>query len=148
MYLHAAKYRPIESPVALWRQLGGRHVVDLRLETLVEHLRVVAFKGRHRRTHLERKARFTARNRAHLAPQLAPRPISHPIVCKTTKLKGPHLRAFSYSGGRIRTCDLRVMSPTSYLAAPPRGALSMVAIWMPWGLRKAVSAGGGPSSSG
>ena len=24
------------------------------------------------------------------------------------------------SGGRIRTCDLRVMSPTSYLAAPPR----------------------------
>ena len=28
----------------------------------------------------------------------------------------------SYSGGRIRTCDLRVMSPTSYLAAPPRVA--------------------------
>ena len=25
------------------------------------------------------------------------------------------------SGDRIRTCDLRVMSPTSYLAAPPRG---------------------------
>ena len=25
------------------------------------------------------------------------------------------------SGGRIRTCDLRVMSPTSYLTAPPRG---------------------------
>ncbi len=24
------------------------------------------------------------------------------------------------SGGRIRTCDLRVMSPTSYLTAPPR----------------------------
>ena len=24
------------------------------------------------------------------------------------------------SGDRIRTCDLRVMSPTSYLAAPPR----------------------------
>ena len=28
------------------------------------------------------------------------------------------------SGGRIRTCDLRVMSPTSYLAALPRVALS------------------------
>ncbi len=27
------------------------------------------------------------------------------------------------SGGRIRTCDLRVMSPTSYLAALPRGDL-------------------------
>ena len=26
----------------------------------------------------------------------------------------------SGSGGRIRTCDLRVMSPTSYLAALPR----------------------------
>ena len=25
------------------------------------------------------------------------------------------------SGGRIRTCDLRVMSPTSYQTAPPRG---------------------------
>src|SRR4051812_27817931 len=27
-----------------------------------------------------------------------------------------------YSGGGIRTRDLRVMSPTSYLTAPPRGA--------------------------
>jgi hypothetical protein len=26
-----------------------------------------------------------------------------------------------YSGGGIRTRDLRVMSPTSYQAAPPRG---------------------------
>ena len=34
---------------------------------------------------------------------------------------------FRHSGGRIRTCDLRVMSPTSYLAAPPRGGLAMVA---------------------
>src|SRR5918999_6562665 len=41
-----------------------------------------------------------------------------------------HCRAFGspsfprlrYSGGGIRTRDLRVMSPTSYLAAPPRGA--------------------------
>jgi hypothetical protein len=29
-------------------------------------------------------------------------------------------RFTSNSGGRIRTCDLRVMSPTSYQTAPPR----------------------------
>ena len=33
----------------------------------------------------------------------------------------PQKAAFGKSsGGRIRTCDLRVMSPTSYLTAPPR----------------------------
>ena len=33
----------------------------------------------------------------------------------------PPVAAFDRSsGGRIRTCDLRVMSPTSYLTAPPR----------------------------
>src|SRR5215213_2185407 len=42
--------------------------------------------------------------------------------------KSPVSGAFSYSGGRIRTCDLRVMSPTSYLAAPPRDGLTMVAM--------------------
>ena len=31
---------------------------------------------------------------------------------------------FSGSGGRIRTSDLRVMSPTSYQTAPPRIKLS------------------------
>ena len=31
------------------------------------------------------------------------------------------------SGGRIRTCDLRVMSPTSYRTAPPRVVVRMVA---------------------
>ena len=37
------------------------------------------------------------------------------------RLKGAAKRApFRSSGGRIRTCDLRVMSPTSYRAAPPR----------------------------
>src|SRR5215210_3749970 len=30
-------------------------------------------------------------------------------------------RAFRRSGDRIRTCDLWVMSPASYRAAPPRG---------------------------
>src|SRR3954471_19564581 len=30
------------------------------------------------------------------------------------------------SGGGIRTRDLRVMSPTSYLAAPPRGAADKI----------------------
>ncbi len=34
----------------------------------------------------------------------------------------PFPAGFSYSGGRIRTCDLRVMSPTSYQTAPPRVA--------------------------
>src|SRR5688572_18651755 len=32
----------------------------------------------------------------------------------------------SSSGGGIRTRDLRVMSPTSYLTAPPRGATEQV----------------------
>ena len=41
--------------------------------------------------------------------------------------KGPVSGAFSYSGGGIRTRDLRVMSPTSYLAAPPRGGEPMLA---------------------
>ena len=36
--------------------------------------------------------------------------------------KAPIDRAFSNSGGGIRTRDLRVMSPTSYQTAPPRGA--------------------------
>src|SRR5687768_5235015 len=32
-------------------------------------------------------------------------------------------RGFDHSGGGIRTRDLRVMSPTSYLTAPPRDAV-------------------------
>ena len=32
------------------------------------------------------------------------------------------------SGGGIRTRDLRVMSPTSYLAAPPRGVERILAV--------------------
>src|SRR3954451_13809950 len=35
--------------------------------------------------------------------------------------KPPGERRLPYSGGGIRTRDLRVMSPTSYLTAPPRG---------------------------
>ena len=34
---------------------------------------------------------------------------------------------FGSSGGRIRTCDLRVMSPTSYQTAPPRGGRRSIA---------------------
>src|ERR671921_1051960 len=33
---------------------------------------------------------------------------------------------FGSSGGGIRTRDLRVMSPTSYLAAPPRGVAAIL----------------------
>src|ERR1700759_2255135 len=37
---------------------------------------------------------------------------------------------FSSSGGGIRTRDLRVMSPTSYQTAPPRGGHSVIAqVW-------------------
>ena len=35
--------------------------------------------------------------------------------------KPPGERGLPYSGGGIRTRDLRVMSPTSYQTAPPRG---------------------------
>jgi len=49
VYLHAAKHCSIETPVALGQQLGRRHVVDLTLETLVEHLRVVGSKSAIRR---------------------------------------------------------------------------------------------------
>src|ERR1700712_5302550 len=39
----------------------------------------------------------------------------------------PQFPAISNSGGGIRTRDLRVMSPTSYQTAPPRGGLTMIA---------------------
>ena len=45
-----------------------------------------------------------------------------PKIEKARK-RGP----FRSSGGRIRTCDLRVMSPTSYQTAPPRGGLLLIA---------------------
>ena len=37
------------------------------------------------------------------------------------KVESPAHAGLSSSGGGIRTRDLRVMSPTSYLTAPPRG---------------------------
>src|SRR5437868_14884820 len=43
------------------------------------------------------------------------------------KKKTPLLRGFSHSGGGIRTRDLRVMSPTSYQTAPPRGGRIILA---------------------
>jgi hypothetical protein len=40
----------------------------------------------------------------------------------TLNIETPGFPGVSWdSGGRIRTCDLRVMSPTSYQTAPPRG---------------------------
>ena len=41
--------------------------------------------------------------------------------------KSPDFQGFSSSGGGIRTRDLRVMSPTSYQTAPPRGGHSLIA---------------------
>ena len=34
------------------------------------------------------------------------------------------------SGGRTRTCDLRVMSPTSYRTAPPRIITCIILLWV------------------
>ena len=50
------------------------------------------------------------------------------------------------SGGRIRTCDLRVMSPTSYQAALPRNLYSHRS--RPGGRRQGGSGGGGIRRSG
>ena len=53
-----------------------------------------------------------------------------PLCLRPKKDENPAFAGLSsYSGGRIRTCDLRVMSPTSYLAAPPRGGSAMLATW-------------------
>ena len=50
------------------------------------------------------------------------------IVSKRGKRR-QRRRFTSNSGGRIRTCDLRVMSPTSYQTAPPRNrAMKLVAM--------------------
>ena len=35
----------------------------------------------------------------HLAPELAPRPILHPVVCRTTQTKTSHLRGFREIAG-------------------------------------------------
>ena len=54
-------------------------------------------------------------------------PVGCPMACywhraPATPRKKPRMcGAFLHSGGGIRTRDLRVMSPTSYQTAPPRG---------------------------
>ena len=50
----------------------------------------------------------------------ARRPAGPAPALETQKARSPGLSL--NSGDRIRTCDLRVMSPTSYLTAPPRVA--------------------------
>ena len=49
-----------------------------------------------------------------------PDPPDHPSNMRTPPIGRRSRIPLIHSGGRIRTCDLRVMSPTSYLAAPPR----------------------------
>ena len=49
-------------------------------------------------------------------------------------------QSFGGSGGRIRTCDLRVMSPTSYLTALPR-----INLWCFGSIRETGSTASGPS---
>ena len=61
-------------------------------------------------------------------PQALPQGVFWPILRSPKNTKTRLISGFpSYSGGRIRTCDLRVMSPTSYLAAPPRGVERILA---------------------
>src|ERR1041385_9079623 len=70
-----------------------------------------------------------------------------PLSASSDK-QNPALAGLSfYSGGGIRTRDLRVMSPTSYLAAPPRGGRAMLAaLWrlaLEWrGHGRGISPGG------
>ena len=55
--------------------------------------------------------------------------------------KGGPLRHYKrHSGGRIRTCDLRVMSPTSYLTAPPRVVFANASAIEPTELRLGAGA--------
>ena len=66
----------------------------------------------------------TESNRRHrgFQPRALPTELPGQAASSTiTTNQTPPTAAFEQSsGGRIRTCDLRVMSPTSYLAAPPR----------------------------
>ena len=55
-----------------------------------------------------------------LSAELPPRPDSSLGGSLTWKRRQWRRSNPSNSGGRIRTCDLRVMSPTSYQTAPPR----------------------------
>ena len=74
-----------------------------------------------RSQHLVRAPR-RARRAAHRPGGLPPRASSHRTYAAVrARLSTPVVcRRQTDSGGRIRTCDLRVMSPTSYQTAPPR----------------------------
>ena len=56
-----------------------------------------------------------------IGPQLGPATAKRAALGNT---KPSISRGFVSSGGGIRTRDLRVMSPTSYLTAPPRVAVA------------------------
>ncbi len=66
------------------------------------------------------KAERTIELSATILPELLPKDQT------PTYTDGP-VGVFVYSGGGIRTRDLRVMSPTSYQTAPPRGGLTSLA---------------------
>jgi site-specific DNA recombinase len=66
------------------------------------------------------KANRTVELSATITPELLPKD-------KTPTDEHDPVGVFVYSGGGIRTRDLRVMSPTSYQTAPPRGARSTLA---------------------
>ena len=56
--------------------------------------------------------------------QIPPERADNPTISAQTEQRSPILGRigllWSGSGDRIRTCDLRVMSPASYRTAPPR----------------------------
>src|SRR3954464_2224357 len=75
-------------------------------------------------------------NHEALAPQRRRPPLRTALGVLVGLLQGflqPYAMVGLDSGGGIRTRDLRVMSPTSYQTAPPRGGRRTIAIRRPGG---------------
>ncbi len=60
---------------------------------------------------------------------------------KNTRLLKSRCSILIGSGGRIRTCDLWVMSPTSYRAAPPRDCRAIIVVFPVMSILKVVLKG-------
>gem|GEM_PF-6464187 len=110
VYLNAPKHRPIESPIARRHQLGGRHAVDLCLEALVEHLRVVAFEASQGANISGAEVRFKGRDRP-LSDLTLPQRLPQGRFWTLSRNEETRLESGfpAYSGGGIRTRDLRVI---------------------------------------
>jgi transposase InsO family protein len=75
--------------------------------------------------HRPANRRATTRPHARPNPRLPTPPTSRKPSIMTRDIRPGCPETQHYSGGGIRTRDLRVMSPTSYQTAPPRGGLSL-----------------------